>query len=125
LSSDNYVIMNSFFGAVAFNTFASVFTVFRNCVALRNIEPNLGFGVGFFVDATSDDCLVQNCIAVDNSAEGFTNISPTSVFVGNLAFANPFNYAAFGPLGFITVVNGTQPPALTFDERQIDNISIV
>jgi hypothetical protein len=68
---------------------------------------------------------VQNCSAITNDPEGFVNSSLTSVFIGNLAFANPFNYVAFAPLGFITVVNGVQPPAGSFDERQIDNISIV
>jgi hypothetical protein len=124
MAAGNYGKLDTPVGAVGFDAFSTEGACFRNCIALNNIELGLGFGTGFFVDDGSSHCLVQNCTSFSNSAEGFANASGTSVFVGNLAFANPFNYA-FAPLGFITVLNGTQPPAGTFDERQIDNISIV
>ncbi len=114
------------FGSFGFMSFSSVGTCFIKCTSIRN-QAMVGAGVGFFVGFGATDCLVQNCLAVANSQEGFTSIAATTVYIGNLAFANPFNYLAFlpGVIGFITVVNGVQPPAGTFDERQIDNISII
>jgi hypothetical protein len=125
VAAGNAVTTVSLFGTFGFVTAASRGAYFGNCRAINNLEPTAGFGAGFFIDGASSNCLVQNCSAITNDPEGFVNSSLTSVFIGNLAFANPFNYVAFAPLGFITVVNGVQPPAGSFDERQIDNISIV
>ncbi len=105
---------------------ASIGTCFVNCMAKRNSDLAGGLVIGFLIDVDSSNCLVQNCQAIANTDVGFWNLSATSAFTGNLAFGNPFNYVSTGgPLGFITVVNGVQPPSGTFDERQIDNISIV
>lgn len=125
LAVGNFAAAATMFGTFGFNATGSLGACFINCIAQLNVDPG-AFGGGFSVDGTSSRCLVQNCKALTNSPLGFVNASPTSVFTGNFAFGNLINYlSAGGPLGFITVINGTQPSTAAFDEREIDNISVV
>ncbi len=100
--------------------------VLSNCLAKENTALGGGSGDGFIATTLASGCLVQNCRSVHNSSSGFVNNSATTAFIGNFATSNPVaNYTGAGPLGFITIPNGFQPPGGTFDERQIDNIEVV
>ena len=95
-----------------------------NCIANGNQSLGGGAGNGIFVTSFAPGCLVQNCLAIDNSTNGFINDS-TSAFIGNFATQNGVaNFAGAGIIGSIPIPNGTQPPGGSFDERQIDNIQI-
>lgn len=125
LSSGNYARVPTTLGTFGFLCTQSFATSFIECIAKFNFEPPGGFASGFFSFFDSSKSLVLNCQALSNSLVGFINNSADSAYYGNLAFGQVLNYAGFGPLGFITVINGTQPPAGSFDKRHMDNISIV
>jgi hypothetical protein len=102
-----------------------------NCSASGNSAVTGGgsIGVGFRLQSTAFRCLVKNGTSLTNSARGFQNDATATynLFVGNFAFGhigNTNNYFGSG-LGFISVGAGAQPPAGSFDERAVSNISVI
>jgi|GEM_PF-2283922 hypothetical protein len=103
----------------------------KNCSASGNsaVAGGGSIGVGLRVVSTAFRCLVKNSTALTNSARGFEHdATPTyNIFIGNFSFghgSNTGNYFGSG-LGFMTVGAGAQPPAGSFDERGVSNISVI
>lgn|GEM_PF-1532010 len=99
-----------------------------NCKAQANSALSPALGIGFFINANSPNCIVENCQALSNTHTGFSINPSSAVLVGNLAMGNPTNYAGLavtgGTVGRVTIANGTQPTSTAFDTRQIDNIAV-
>jgi hypothetical protein len=102
-----------------------------NCNAAGNSAVTGGgsIGVGVRLVSTAFRCLVKNSTSLTNSARGFQHDATTTynIFIGNFSFGHSSdanNYFGSG-LGFIAVGAGAQPPAGSFDERSISNISVV
>jgi hypothetical protein len=106
----------------------SSFIVISNCRASGNADlSGTNSGIGFHIGSNTQSCIIKDCQAYDNTHIGFNNISTGAAFLfGNIAAGNPANnYDGTGTFSFVTVTNGINPPQGSFDERQIDNISIV
>ncbi len=87
----------------------------------------LGNGNGILMLAVAQRCLIKNCTAVSNSTVGFRDDSTagTNLWIGNLSWGHgTSNYVGAGP-GFVALAAGAQPPTGSFDERGIDNISVL
>ncbi len=101
-----------------------------NCHAAGNASQatdNLGIGNGILVDSAAQRCLIKNCTAVSNSTAGFRDDSTagSNLWIGNLSWGHGANnYVGAGP-GFVAFAAGAQPPTGSFDERGIDNLSVL
>ncbi len=101
-----------------------------NCHVAGNASQatdNLGVGNGILVDSAAQRCLIKNCTAVSNSTAGFRDDSTagTNLWTGNLSWGHGANnYVGAGP-GFVSFAPGAQPPTGSFDEQNIDNLSVL
>jgi hypothetical protein len=128
IASDNFTT-----GTGAVNGFdlrsTSSNSYFNSCIALRN-RSNTGASTGFSA-GTSQINVFKNCQAYSNTGgganQGFldTNGTAQNWYAGNLAFghgSDAGNYSSI--IGYVHLGVNAIPPAGSYDERGIDNISI-
>lgn len=126
--AQNNIAANTGEGA-GFYVETSIGSQFFNCRSIGNGCLGTGDGIGFDVTVNTTAVVVRNCESYENRGTtvfGFrdANASPTNWYAGNIAFGHGANnYSTI--IGKVNVGVAVQPPAASFDERSIDNISII